>query len=80
MNLTGNLLDNRGKSQSARSREHAAVQGRHRLDRITAGAAKQRNWSEIALEAGYFDQAHLIGDFKSLTGLTPMSVFSNTRA
>jgi len=45
-----------------------------------AGATAKRNWSDIALEAGYFDQAHLIGDFKSLTGLTPMSVFSNTRA
>jgi AraC-like DNA-binding protein len=35
-------------------------------------------WSLIALEAGYFDQAHLIRDFREFTGRTPMSVLSNT--
>ena len=38
------------------------------------------NWSEIALEAEYFDQAHLIRDFRQFTGHSPMAVFSNTRA
>jgi AraC-like DNA-binding protein len=28
-------------------------------------------WSEIAEQAGYFDQAHLIGEFRAMTGLTP---------
>jgi AraC-like DNA-binding protein len=42
-----------------------------------ARAAKRPNWSDIALEAGYFDQAHLIRDFHKFTGLTPMAVFSN---
>jgi AraC-like DNA-binding protein len=37
------------------------------------------NWSDIALEAEYFDQAHFIRDFRHFTGLAPMSVFSNTR-
>jgi AraC-like DNA-binding protein len=38
------------------------------------------DWAAIALEAGYFDQAHLIHDFHEFTGLTPMAVFSNTGA
>jgi AraC-like DNA-binding protein len=45
-----------------------------------AGALDPPNWSAIAVEAGYFDQSHLIRDFGDFTGLTPMSVFSNTRA
>ncbi len=38
----------------------------------------QRSWTEIAMEAEYFDQAHLIRDFQEFTGGTPMAVFSNT--
>ena len=40
------------------------------------------NWAERALEAGYYDQSHMVNDFRELGGLTPgeyaMSVFSNT--
>jgi methylphosphotriester-DNA--protein-cysteine methyltransferase len=36
-----------------------------------AGAAPGMGWSRLALEAGYYDQAHLIRDFRELAGLTP---------
>jgi AraC-like DNA-binding protein len=29
------------------------------------------DWSQLALELGYFDQAHLINDFRSITGYSP---------
>jgi AraC-like DNA-binding protein len=45
-----------------------------------AARAPGLKWSLIALDAGYFDQAHLIRDFREFTGRSPMSVFSNTDA
>jgi AraC-like DNA-binding protein len=29
-------------------------------------------WAQLALDLGYFDQAHLINDFKSMVGLSPV--------
>ena len=29
------------------------------------------NWSQLAVDCGYFDQAHLIHDFQAFSGLTP---------
>src|SRR5436190_2769351 len=49
-----------------------------RVCRIAADLDRP-NWSDIALDTGYFDQAHLIRDFHDFTGVAPMSVFSNTR-
>jgi AraC-like DNA-binding protein len=43
-----------------------------------ARAAVQPEWAAIAERHGYFDQAHLIADFRSLTGRTP-SEFSGRR-
>jgi AraC-like DNA-binding protein len=39
------------------------------LEQMHAG--KRLDWAQIALDLGYFDQAHLINDFKSITGYTP---------
>lgn len=42
-----------------------------RLQRAIRASARTTDWSLIARDAGYYDQAHLIGDFRDLVGLTP---------
>jgi AraC-like DNA-binding protein len=39
------------------------------VDALNSG--KQLDWSQLALDLGYFDQAHLINDFKSIAGYSP---------
>jgi AraC-like DNA-binding protein len=39
------------------------------VERLHAGA--RLDWAGLALELGYFDQSHLIRDFRRLTGYTP---------
>jgi AraC-like DNA-binding protein len=36
-----------------------------------AQSAREINWSDIAVDAGYYDQAHLIADFHAIAGNTP---------
>jgi AraC-like DNA-binding protein len=44
-----------------------------RFERALSGLQRQRSMSlaDVALEAGYCDQAHLNRDFRRLAGLTP---------
>jgi AraC-like DNA-binding protein len=42
-----------------------------RLQRAVRSAATSNDWGRIAADAGYYDQAHLIADFRQLVGLTP---------
>jgi AraC-like DNA-binding protein len=46
---------------------------RYRLHDLVekANSGSQLDWSQVALELGYFDQAHLINDFKSIVGCSP---------
>ena len=43
------------------------------LDVIASGGRVE--WAEAALDCGYFDQSHMIRDFVSFSGLTPLEVF-----
>jgi AraC-like DNA-binding protein len=38
------------------------------------------NWPEIAYECQYYDQAHLINDFKNFSGISPKTYFDNKNA
>ncbi|MGC4053070.1 MAG: helix-turn-helix domain-containing protein [Paludibaculum sp.] len=31
------------------------------------------NWADLALDYGYYDQSHLVNEFRELSGLTPTS-------
>ncbi|WP_437833120.1 helix-turn-helix domain-containing protein [Sorangium sp. So ce1153] len=46
-----------------------------RLQRAVRMAATSCDWARIAADAGYYDQAHLIADFRQLLGLTPGAFF-----
>jgi AraC-like DNA-binding protein len=39
--------------------------------KLAGGAGASTNWGRIAVDAGYYDQAHLIADFRELVGITP---------
>jgi AraC-like DNA-binding protein len=56
------------------------VINRHRLheavDRLARGEAV--DWTQLALDLGYFDQAHFIKDFKAIIGRTPGDYVGDT--
>jgi AraC-like DNA-binding protein len=49
-----------------------------RLQRALRMAAASQDWVGIATAAGYYDQAHLIADFRQLIGLTPSAFLKRT--
>ncbi len=49
-----------------------------RLQRAVRRAATSQDWGRIAADAGYYDQAHLIADFRDLVGLTPGAFLKRT--
>jgi AraC-like DNA-binding protein len=53
-----------------------------RLQRVVAAAAvaEAPDWAELAVRQGYYDQAHLINDFRELAGITPTAYRPRTPA
>jgi AraC-like DNA-binding protein len=50
----------------------------HRALRAARGG-DQPNWASIAAEAGYYDQAHLIAEFRQFAGATPQALLDELR-
>jgi len=79
-NLSARQFRRRCEEESGLPPKHLCrvLRFRHawRLAETSAG----RDWPGVAAEAGYFDQAHLIRDFRQLAGGPPTTVFSNTAA
>jgi AraC-like DNA-binding protein len=48
--------------------------------RESAERAERRDWARIALECGYYDQSHLINDFRAATGRSPETFFQDGQA
>jgi AraC-like DNA-binding protein len=44
----------------------------HELIERVHDSQKPVDWAQLALELGYFDQAHLINDFRSIVGYSPV--------
>ena len=54
----------------------------HRVQRAmrVARSRPARNWSAIAADVGYFDQSHLVRDFRQLVGCTPSEFAARDQA
>jgi AraC-like DNA-binding protein len=48
--------------------------------RASAERAENPDWARIALDCGYYDQSHLINDFRAATGRSPEIFFQDTAA
>jgi AraC-like DNA-binding protein len=47
---------------------------------LRAARAGQASWASIAGAAGYYDQAHLIAEFRAIVGVTPRALLDELRA
>jgi transcriptional regulator GlxA family with amidase domain len=45
--------------------------------RELAANTERPDWARIAVSCGYYDQSHLIHDFRSVTGHTPATFFQD---
>lgn len=45
------------------------IRFRHSLSQLSRG--RRADWAQVALDCGYYDQAHFINEFRELSGFTP---------
>jgi AraC-like DNA-binding protein len=60
-------------------KEFAKLERFHRALRA-ARQGGRASWAHIAAEAGYYDQAHLIAEFRAISGVTPRALLGELRA
>ena len=53
------------------------IRFRHSLLQLTS--TRRGDWTQIALDCGYYDQAHFINEFRELSGFTPGEYVSRER-
>ena len=53
------------------------IRFRHSLSQLSRSA--RGDWAQVALDSGYYDQAHFINEFRELSGFTPGEYFSLER-
>jgi AraC-like DNA-binding protein len=52
----------------------------HRALRAARGEDGHASWASIAALAGYYDQSHLIAEFRAIAGVTPRALLGELRA
>jgi AraC-like DNA-binding protein len=52
----------------------------HRALHAARTTGRQPRWASIATAAGYYDQAHLIAEFRAIAGVTPRALLGELRA
>jgi AraC-like DNA-binding protein len=53
---------------------HRVRRFQHTLQRLRG--VRQVNWADLAIDCGYYDQAHLSHDFRQIAGMTPSAYLS----
>ncbi|MEM9190835.1 MAG: DUF6597 domain-containing transcriptional factor [Myxococcota bacterium] len=54
-------------------KKYARIRRLQRLVRSIAASRSERDWAALAAEHGFFDQPHMIREFRALAGVTPMT-------
>lgn len=77
MGLSQSALERRfRKAVGTSPKQFASIS---RLQYVSSRYAAGGSLSEIAHDAGYFDQPHFVKDFKAFTGQPPDAFFRTTR-
>ncbi|WP_177230310.1 helix-turn-helix transcriptional regulator [Chitinophaga sp. CF118] len=87
MGQLGTLLHTGERNLERKFRESIGVSPKHfsntiRLQyflRLLRNKSQDENLTTLAYESGYYDQAHLIREFKKQVGITPRKYLSDTR-